>query len=122
MYTTKKLGPYGSYGGVNRRNHYVPPGSPDFTPNPPFVSSALNETDRRLMEGLQETMKFYLDNAANILVRTNVSSLPGNVDTFVMSTSGKPEDQIRYTSDKDVVVINELSTIVNDPVLDGGYF
>jgi hypothetical protein len=122
MYTTKKIGPYGSYGGVNKRNHYVPPGSPDFTPNPPFTFSILNETDRRLMEGLQQTMKFYLDNAPNILVRTNVSSEPGNVDTFVMSTSAKPEDQIVYKSNNDVVVINDLSTIVNDPILDGGYF
>jgi hypothetical protein len=106
---------YGFYGGVSNQNYYVPPASPDFVPKPPNSTSVLSEQDRILLEQINDRVKFYKDNAPNILLRSNVSSLPGNVDTFVISTSGKPEDQIVYTSNEDVIDISP-------GILDGGRF
>ena len=110
-----KSKPYGYYGGVSNESHYVPPDSPSFTPQP----ENLNVRDRELAEQLIQKMQFYVDNAPNILLRKNTSSLPGNIDTFVMTTSGKPEDQIVYTSNKDVIT---LDSNMFDNVVDGGYF
>ena len=106
---------YGKYGGVSNSNHYVPPSSPSFVPQP----ANINLRDRVLAEQLMQKMQFYTDNAPNILLRRTVSSLSGNIDSFVMTTSGRPEDQIVYTSNKDVVNIDPNTF---DNIVDGGYF
>lgn len=49
----------------------------------------------------------------HVLLRVNTISLPGNIDTFILSTSADPSDTIQYTSVNDVV---DLS------IRDGGFF
>ena len=73
-----------------------------------------------------ELREFLVNNAANILLRKPLSSEPGNIDTFVLTTSGKPEDVIIYQSNNDVVVLDNIagSGITSDTgePLDGGNF
>ena len=102
---------YGYYGGVRER--YVPGDVIDF--------------DKQFLAQVPaELRKFLVDNAPNILLRKPLSSEPGNIDTFVMSTSGKPEDVIFYQSNKDTVVLDNIagSGITSDTgePLDGGQF
>lgn len=108
---TNKSSIYGDYGGVSNQNHYVPSGNTNFTPKPPQM--LFSEADRLLVQQLIQQTSFYSNNAQNILIRTLSSSQPGNVDTFVLSTSAKPEDVIIITSDTDTVNLNQL---------DGGFF
>jgi hypothetical protein len=102
---------YGYYGGVKER--YVPGDVVD------FEKQFLNQIPAELK-------KFLVTNAPNMLIRKCLSSDPGNIDTFVMSTSGKPEDVIYYQSDTDVVVLDDLagSGISSDTAkpIDGGQF
>jgi hypothetical protein len=102
---------YGYYGGVRER--YVPGDDLDFT------RQFLTQTPAELRE-------FLVDNAPNILLRTPLSSEPGNINTFVMSTSGKPENVIFYQSNKHTVVLDNIagSGITSDTgePLDGGHF
>jgi len=102
---------YGYYGGVTNENHYVP------------LSSAPLNTPWTLT---QELRNFIIQNAANIVLRKNTDSQPGNIDTFVLSTSGKPEDVITYTSNTDVVTLDDvagsgIASDSNEPI-DGGSF
>jgi hypothetical protein len=102
---------YGCYGGVTKENHYIPPGCPDFVPQPatiPFTTQ-----DKALMMNLLSTADFINQNAPNILLRINTEQLSGNIDTFVLTTSSKPEDVIVYTSNTDIIDLN---------VVDGGSF
>ena len=108
---TNKSKAYGYYGGVSNANHYVPPGSPGFIPQPPRLP--FTQQDKEKFDQIMSQAAYIGDNASNIMVRANTSSTPNNVDTFVISTSGKPEDVIVYTSDTDVVNLN---------ITDGGYF
>lgn len=108
---TNKSKVYGYYGGVTNANHYVPPSSPGFVPQPatrPFTAK-----DKEKFDQIVSMAAFIGDNAPNIMLRTNTFSTPNNIDSFVISTSGKPEDVIIYTSETDVVNLN---------VTDGGYF
>lgn len=93
---------YGYYGGVSKAQHYVPPTNMEFVPQPNLATAFTNEDRNNLLQLLQQT-SFYAENAQNILMRKTVSSLSGNIDSFVISTSGKPEDIITYTSDTDYV-------------------
>lgn len=111
-----KAPPYGYYGGVSELNHYRPPGAPNYVPQPINRGSVLSESDRALFELMKEKMQFYVEHGPNILLRTNVASNSAeNIDSFVMSTSAKPEDKIIYTSNTDVITLNPDS-------IDGGYF
>jgi hypothetical protein len=100
---------YGFYGGVTQENHYVPPGSPDFVPQP--VRVRFTEEDKKAVSQLAVQTTFYTDNAPNIVLRKLVSSVPDgsdNVDTFVMMTSAKPNDIITYTSETNEVNLNQV--------------
>ena len=72
-------------------------------------------------------LNFLTANASNILLRKLVNSQPGNIDSFVISTSGRPEDVILYTSNNDQVVLDDVAGTglqgepTNQP-LDGGSF
>lgn len=101
---------YGFYGGVSDENHYIPGETP-----------TTNQ-----WELTQELRTFLIENAKNIVLRKNTSSEPGNIDTFVLSTSGKPEDIIVYQSNADVVVLDDvagsgLTSDTTEPI-DGGTF
>ena len=105
---------YGYYGGVTEENHYVPPESPNFIPHP-SKNNIFTEEDRAQLQQLLDQTQFYVDNAPNILLRVNTLSLSGNIDTFVMSTSAKPEDVVIYTANQDQFILNIW-------VIDGGSF
>lgn len=105
---------YGGYGGVTQNNHYIPPGSPNFVPHPARIN--FTEADKEKVLQLLEQTEFYEENSSNILLRTLVSSVSSgtdDIDTFVISTSGKPEDVLVYTSDTNKVDLNQV---------DAGYF
>jgi hypothetical protein len=109
-------------------NHYIPP-------NPPTCPNDLSVTGLSAVPGPYEknnetelvtALQFIEANMNNIVLRQTVSSEPGNVDTFVLSTSGKPEDVIVYQSNNDTVVLDNIagSGITSDTnkPLDGGTF
>lgn len=110
---------YGYYGGVSQQNHYVPPGAPGFVPRKEYPLAFTDE---------QKTALTYLaQKAPDILVRVLTDSQPGNIDTFMLSTSGRPEDVIVYTSNQDQVVLDDIAgsgiedNASGEP-LDGGLF
>jgi len=104
---------YGYYGGVSDDNHYVAPNAPDFNA-------------KWLTQIPTELRNFLNSNASNFLIRQTLSSEPGNIDTFVLSTSGKPEDVIVYQTNADTVVWDNIagsgiSSDTGEPV-DAGFF
>lgn len=107
-----KSAAYGYYGGVTKSQHYIPPGSPNYVPQPSLATNFTQEDRDKITQLINQTV-FYAENAPNILLRKVISSLPGNIDSFVLSTSAKPEDVITYTSHTDEVDLNKV---------DGGYF
>jgi hypothetical protein len=102
---------YGNYGGVAPQNYYRPPNSSTFTPQPARL--VFSETERHMIQQLLDQTSFYKENAPNILMRTLVASTSGNVETFTLSTSAKPEDVVTYTASTDIVDLNRM---------DGGFF
>ena len=119
-----KSAAYGLYGGVTNENHYVPPGAPGFVPQP--SRAFFTQKDRELLEQVQAAAAFVEQNAPNILLRITTDSQPGNVDTFMITTSGRPEDVIIYTSNQDQVVLDDVAGSGIDNTtqgpLDGGTF
>ena len=70
---------------------------------------------------------FLAANAPNLMMRTLANSQPGNIDSFVISTSGRPEDVIAYTSTDDMVTLDDVAGtgLAGEPTnqpLDGGTF
>jgi hypothetical protein len=98
---------YGKYGGVTRNNYYTPPPSIPYEPKSPPV--IFRQQDKEFIEAFQEQATFIGENIYNILLRNNTVSIPDggdDIDTFVMSTSGKPEDKLEYTSDTNIVTLD----------------
>ena len=113
--------------------YYVPP-------NPPTCPINLSVTSLNDVPGPYEsalpfsleateflsTLRFLDQNKSNIVLRTTLSSEPGNIDTFVLTTSGKSEDIIYYQTNNDTVVLDDLagSGISSDTgeALNGGTF
>lgn len=98
---------YGKYGGVTRNNFYTPPPTVPYSPaSPPIV---FRQEDKDYIEAFREQATFIGQNAYNVLVRTNTESILNggdNIDTFVITTSAKPEDRLLYTSNTNNVTIN----------------
>lgn len=111
MFGKNKSAAYGYYGGVTKANHYVPGVTP------------INK-DRYFLS--QDLIRFLQQNASNIVLRQTLSSEPNNLDTFMLMTSGKPEDVIIYQSNNDVVVLDDVAgsgiTSNTDDAIDGGTF
>ena len=105
---------YGRYGGVTNSNRYTPPPTVPYDPkSPPIV---FRQEDKDFIESFRQNATYIGENVSNILLRVNTVSVPNgadNVDTFVMTTSGKPEDLIQYTSS-----VNTLN--LNPGRIDGG--
>jgi cellobiose phosphorylase len=99
---------YGMYGGVTTNNLYVPPPTLPYNPaSPPLV---FRQQDKDFIEQFRAQASWIGENADNVLMRINTSSIPNNtgerIDTFVMSTSGKPADILTYTSPTNKAVIS----------------
>lgn len=109
---------YGYYGGYE--------GIPVLDPS----AAAQNNTEDMILmnpQKLNDMMHFFEKNAPDILIRKNVSSEDGNIDTFVLSTSAKPEDTITYVADEDQVHLDNVAGtgILGEPTnqpIDGGTF
>lgn len=92
---------YGYYGSV-----YIPPSSIPFVPQPATVP--FTQADKERLEQLVTQTEFYTQSAANILVRVEGE----DPNTFVLTTSGHPENTIVLISDEPTVNLN---------IVDGGY-
>jgi len=120
-----------AYGLDIETNHFIPP-RPAECPTQPLTS--FNQVPGPYSQSpyspevlqMMETLKFVEQNKDNIVMRQLIASAPGNVETFVLSTSGKPEDVIVYQSNTDKVVLDNIagSNITSDTEepLDGGTF
>ena len=91
---------YGYYGGFEG----VPIVNPENEPCKDLTDDMILANPQKL----EQMMQFYDDNAQDIVLRKTLSAEPGNIDTFMMTTSGKPEDVIIYTSNKDKVILSDL--------------
>lgn len=112
---TNKSKPFGYYGGVTQENHYVPPPSPSFEPQPasvPFYND-YRTTLQRLVSSVNFTREFLLDNADSIMVRKLVAQIGGS-SHFEITTQGDPNDLITY----DVLSGGDVDLMM----MDGGYF
>jgi hypothetical protein len=110
-----KSKPYGYYGGVTQENHYVPPPSVPFDPQPASVHfyKEYRTTLSNLISSVGFTQQFLIDNQDSIMVRKLVQQLEG-VNHFEINTQGHPNDIIEY---------DVLSGVDPDLLtLDGGTF
>jgi hypothetical protein len=109
---------YGYYGGFE--------GIPVVNPNNEPCKDLTDDMILANPQNFEQMMKFYEDNAQDIVLRRTLSSEPGNIDTFMLMTSGKPEDVIVYTSNKDKVTLSDIGADgVQDDidnVVDAGFF
>lgn len=97
---------YGKYGGVSTNNLYTPPPTIPYNPASPHI--VFRQEDKDFIEQFRAQATFIGENADNILIRLNTLSIPDGKedrDTFVIATSGKPEDKLTYTSDTNRVEI-----------------
>jgi hypothetical protein len=104
-------------------NHYIPPAKPTCPTN--LTSTSLNNvpgpyevaTNLAIPFDLQEMLRLGQEAAVmapNVMFVQNLTENPDNIDTFVITTSAKPEDGITYTTEQDGPVD------LRKPVLDGG--
>ena len=124
MRRKNKSAAYGYYGGVTNSNYYRPSTDTEFYPLPPLAQ--FTEADKQRLLQVVQAADFVNKNAPNILLRVATEELSGNVDTFVMTTSGNPDDKIVYTTNKDEIVLDDMAgegiiSNSNDAV-DGGFF
>lgn len=124
MRRNNKSSVYGYYGGVSNEDFYVPPGSPSYVPKP--AKKSFTEEDRKLIDMALPSIEYVMANAPNIMLRVTQHSSANNIDTFVITTSGRPEDIIVYTSNEDRVVLDDLAGTgladTNQQPIDGGSF
>ncbi len=125
-------------------NHYIPPLPPECpvqplssfadVPGPYRNNEVVSSTNLQSITAAGVTSNYIQQHEDEIVLRSNTQSLTGNQDTFVLQTSGKPEDTIVYTTDSDTVNLfnkpvkkkpvwsSPIGTIGNGPKsLDGGY-
>jgi hypothetical protein len=91
-------------------------------PGPYGINYPFSEEGMRFVSAL----RFLEENKENVVLRTTLSSEPGNVETFMLTTSGKSEDTIVYQSNNDTVVLDNIagSGIISDTgeAVDAGTF
>ena len=109
-----KSAPYGYYGGVTKENHYVPPPSQPFTPQPPSIPFYENQANATLalLSSAEQTRQFFIDNQGAILRRYQVAVV-GDVEYYEMKTLDNPNDVITYVS---------TTSAVDVLLMDGGEF
>ena len=114
---SNKSAPYGYYGGVTNANHYVPPPSTPFTPQPASVPFYENQASvaTALLTSAQDTRKFFEDNEGQIMRRRYVGIVDG-LEVYEINTNDNPEDLIIYTTPVSSVNLLDIT------MMDGGYF
>jgi hypothetical protein len=125
MRRRNKSAAYGYYGGVSNENHYVPNASESFIPQPPLAQFTV--LDQQRLEELLPVAQFVAENAPRMVLRIPVvQSSEENVDTFVLATSGNPNNVIVYSSNKDRVVLDDVAgdgiKSNSKESIDGGFF
>ncbi len=103
MSKKNKSGPYGYYGGVSNENHY----SPDYEPQP--ARMLFTSKDKQLLRDAESPAAFVEANSSNILLRFKTDSQPNNLETFTITTSGQPEDIIKYTSNRNEIILDDVA-------------
>ena len=105
---------YGYYGGVTNENHYVPPPSPPFTPQPPSIPFYENQANATLalLSSAEQTRQFFIDNQGAILRRYQVAVV-GDVEFYEIKTLDDPNDIITYSA---------ITSSVDILTMDGGTF
>lgn len=74
-------------------------------PGPYGVNYPFSEEGMKFVSAL----RFLDENKENVVLRTTLSSEPGNIETFMLTTSGKSEDTIVYQSANDTVVLDNIA-------------
>jgi hypothetical protein len=106
---------YGYYGGVTQQNHYVPPPSPPFTPQPasiPFYENYSTAT-ADLLSSAEMTREFFINNEG-IIMRRYLRERTATHEVYEITTLDNPNDIILY--------ITELSGTEDLLLMDGGEF
>jgi hypothetical protein len=90
---------YGTYGGVTKQNHYVPPPSIPFVPQPasvPFYENYSTAVDL-LLSSAEATREFFVDNEGTIMRRYLVERTQTQ-EIYKLATLDHPNDVIIYTT------------------------
>ncbi len=106
---------YGYYGGVTQQNHYVPPPSPPFTPQPasvPFYENYTSTTEA-LLSTAELTREFFVSNEG-IILRRYLAERTDTQEIYQLTTLDNPHDVITY--------VTELTGNEDLLLSDGGLF
>lgn len=109
---------YGYYGGVTKENHYVPPKSPPFIPQPPSIPFTTDILGTLETHASSELLKNFLtDNSGSIVFRRHTteheSLSSAGVQVFEIATQDNPQDVITYDT---------TSPVIDLARMDGGTF
>ena len=106
---------YGLYGGVTNQNHYVPPPSLPFTPQPASVPFYENLADASavLLSSAEYTREFFVNNEGSIMRRYLVGQT-ATEEFYEIKTLDNPNDIITYVA--------EISGGEDLLLRDGGFF
>jgi len=107
---------YGYYGGVSDSNHYVPPPSTPFTPQPASVPFYENQASAvTLLTSAKDTRDFFEQNKGSIMRRKFVG-IANNQEVYEINTDDNPDDLIIYTTPISSVNLLDVN------IMDGGFF
>lgn len=108
---------YGGYGGVSRQNHYIPPQSPPFDPQPATVHITENQLQEIIEKistiSFQEATTFVAENSGSIVLR-NVLIDRGGYKTSVLFSQDNLSDLLTVTSK----ATSTFLPVNNNPSLD----
>lgn len=102
---------YGLYGGVTNQNHYIPPPSLPFTPQPasvPFYENLANAS-AMLLSSAEPTRDFFVNNEG-IIMRRYLVKQTATEEFYEIRTLDNPNDVITYVTAisgaEDLLLIN----------------
>lgn len=109
---------YGYYGGVTNENHYTPPPSVPFVPQPPSVPfyTELAQSISFLLTAIENTQD-YLSAYDDILLRRYLIQRTDTTELFKINTNQDPNDLLVYTDG-----ISGVTAGKDLFLLDGGTF
>ena len=97
---TNKSKIYGYYGGVTQQNHYVPPPSVPFVPQPasvPFYENYASTTEA-LLSTAELTREFFVTNEG-IILRRYLVDRTATQEIYQLTTLDNPDDVITYVTE-----------------------